>query len=161
MNTARNLVATKSANPQWGPLLELAGREVFELMLGTPVSAPPEDTPTEIDITAMVGLAGQLCGVMSVRCKRETAAKMAGKMLGSEPLPDSQEVQDAFGEIGNMIAGNFKHKITGAAGNCMLSVPTVISGSDFSVHSLADADAYEVTLLFEGKPFVITLEIHS
>ena len=96
MNTARNLVATKSANPQWGPLLELAGREVFELMLGTPVSAPPEDTPTEIDITAMVGLAGQLCGVMSVRCKRETAAKMAGKMLGSEPLPDSQEVQDAL-----------------------------------------------------------------
>ena len=49
----------------WIPVLELAAQEVFELMLGTHLDVAPasrivEDAP---DITAMVGLAGVLCGI--------------------------------------------------------------------------------------------------
>jgi chemotaxis protein CheX len=160
MTAAGNMVATRNDRAQWAPLLELAGKEVFGLMLATEVTPAAGDESATMDITAMVGLAGQLCGVMSLRCNHETAARMAEKMLGTVS-PASQDVQDAFGEIGNMIAGNFKHKITGAASNCMLSVPTVISGTDFSVRSLADSEPCEVTLLFEGKPFTISLQIHG
>jgi chemotaxis protein CheX len=70
-------------------------------------------------------------------------------------------VKDAFGEVGNMIAGNFKNKISGMGDSCMLSVPTVITGTDYSVHSLADSDGVEVRQLFEGSPFLVMLEIHS
>jgi chemotaxis protein CheX len=141
--------------------MELATKEVFELMLGAELKPAPAEDANSFDITAMVGLAGQLCGVLTLRCKRDTAAKMARKMLGTLPPTDSQDVKDAFGEVGNMIAGNFKNKISGMADACMLSVPTVITGSDYSVHSLADSDGLEVRQLFEGSPFQVMLEIHS
>jgi hypothetical protein len=43
----------------------------------------------------------------------------------------------------------------------MLSPPTVITGTDYSMHSLTDAPALEVKLLFEGTPILICLEIHG
>ncbi len=163
MKSANDLLAARNNHQSWAPLMELATREVFELMLGAELKPGTDDNSDSppFDITAMVGLAGQLCGVLTIRCSRQTAAQMASKMLGSQPAADSQDVKDAFGEVGNMIAGNFKNKISGMGDACMLSVPTVITGTDYSVHSLADSDGLELRQLFEGSPFLITLEIHS
>jgi len=43
----------------------------------------------------------------------------------------------------------------------MLSPPTVITGTDYSTHSLADSPGLELRLLFENHPIVISLQIHS
>jgi len=109
----------------------------------------------------MVGLAGQLSGVLSVRCSGKAAALMTSKMLGVELDKVGPEMSDALGEVCNMVAGNFKNKIPGVAEGCMLSPPTVITGSDYSLHSLADSPALEIRLLFESEPIVISLMIHS
>jgi len=69
------------------------------------------------------------------------------------------EISDALGEVCNMIAGNFKNKISGLSEGCMLSVPTVITGTDYSLHSQADSPGLEVRLLFEGMPIAISLQI--
>jgi CheY-specific phosphatase CheX len=66
---------------------------------------------------------------------------------------------DAIGEVANMVAGNFKNKLTGMGDKCMLSVPTVISGEDYNFHSSADSTQLEVSFLFEGAPLLIALEI--
>jgi CheY-specific phosphatase CheX len=63
-------------------LLEVAAREVFELMLGCKLSLAAGDEKENLNVTSMVGLAGQLCGVLSVRCDNKAAALMASKMLG-------------------------------------------------------------------------------
>ena len=86
---------------------------------------------------------------------------MTSKMLGVELDTVCPEVLDALGEVCNMVAGNFKHKIVGLAQGCMLSPPTVITGSDYNLHSTADSPTLEVWLLFEGMPLVISLQIHS
>jgi len=109
----------------------------------------------------MVGLAGQLCGVLSVCCDEKSAKLMTSKMLGVNLEEVGDDVADALGEICNMIAGNFKNKVTGLGDGCMLSPPTVITGSDYDLHSLADNPALEVRLLFEDMPMAITLQIHS
>jgi len=49
----------------------------------------------------MVGLAGQLCGVLTLCCSFPTAAMMASKMLGVEPDQADQQMWDAIGEICN------------------------------------------------------------
>ncbi|MFZ0807992.1 MAG: chemotaxis protein CheX [Candidatus Sulfotelmatobacter sp.] len=148
-----------SVHEGWSTVLEMAVREVFELMLGcqlTPGKAPPEQA---LDVTAMVGLAGKLCGVISIQCSAKSSAIMASKMLGIEPEKIGPEMCDAFGEICNMIAGNFKNKIAGLSEGCLLSVPTVITGNDYSLHSLTDAPALELRLQFEGAPVVVSLQI--
>ena len=145
----------------WIPLLEIASREVFELMLGCQLTVPEAGFAEVLDVTSMVGLAGELCGVLSIRCNQESAILMASKMLGVEPNEVGAELSDALGEIGNMVAGNFKNKIAGLGDSCMLSVPTVIMGNDYDVHSPADSDTLELSLLFENKPLTISLALHN
>jgi len=145
----------------WIPLLDLATREVFEMMLGSELKASESVTETTFDVTSMVGLAGALCGILSVRCTRKLAALMASKMLGTDPDTPGAEIPDACGEVCNMVAGNFKNKISGLNDGCMLSVPTVVTGSDYQMRSLSDYPALEVRLELEEMPIVVSLEIHS
>jgi chemotaxis protein CheX len=162
MKSMNEVLAADSSHKEWIPLLELATREVFEMMLGCKLAAQSEiAVDGSFDITGMVGLAGQMCGVLTVRCTAKSATLMASKMLGMEPAEGSQDVLDALGEICNMVAGNFKNKVAGMGDGCMLSVPTVITGKDYSLHSLADSGTLEVGLLFENMPIAITLQIHS
>jgi chemotaxis protein CheX len=159
---ASTMQASPASTPEtWGSVLEMAIREVFELMLGCQLTVPESPSEEPMDITAMVGLAGKLCGLMSVQCNTKSSTIMASKMLGVEPAQIGPEMCDAFGEICNMVAGNFKNKISGLGEGCMLSVPTVITGNDYSLHSMIDSPALEVRMLFEGRPMVITLQINN
>lgn len=159
MKSAKELLSTSKDHGEWIPLLEVSAKEVFELMLGTKLDTAEDITPNGLDIAAMVGLAGQLCGILTIRASKESASRMAFKMLGAETDKNSQEVSDAFGEICNMVAGNFKNKVSGLGDGCMLSVPTVITGNDYSVRSLAGSPPLELRLLFDSLPMLISLEI--
>ena len=161
MSPSDELRAAGGRHETWAPLLELATREVFKLMLGCDLSAAPTEIPKTQGVTSMVGLAGLLCGVLSVQCDEKSAALMTSKMLGVGLEQVDAQMSDALGEICNMIAGNFKNKITGLGDGCMLSPPTVIIGSDYTTYSIADKPALEVTMLFEAMPMVVSLEIHS
>ena len=161
MKSANELHAANGTHEDWRPLIEVATREVFELMLSSQLTVPATAEETTMDVTAMVGLAGQLCGVLSVRCGVKTAALMASKMLGVDLDKVGADMPDALGEVCNMVAGNFKNKIAGLAEGCMLSPPTVITGNDYSLHSQAESPGLEVRLLFEGMPMIITLRIQS
>ena len=162
MNSPTETSAAAQGRERWLPLLQLAATEVFEIMLGVKLEPVTEATTVPVcEITSMVGLAGQLCGVLTLRCGFATAALMASKMLGIEPQQADPQLWDATGEICNMVAGNFKNKLTGGSDKCMLSVPTVISGGEYTFHSLADAGTIEILMTFENQPIVIALEIHS
>lgn len=139
----------------------MATREVFELMLSCHLTPASSIDESNMNVTSMVGLAGQLCGVITVRCNEKTAVLMASKMLGLPVEKVGSDFSDALGEVCNMVAGNFKNKIAGLSDGCMLSPPSVITGSDYSLHSLADSPALQVRMLFENLPVIITLQIHS
>ena len=141
----------ESTRTDWLATLDLAVREVFEIMLSSPLKQPEEVAIHNLDFTAMVGLAGELCGVFSFRCGPEAAARIASKMLGIEIKEVGDQSWDAIGEVCNMIAGNFKNKITGLSDGCVLSPPTVVTGSDYSVHPLS-CDCLQASFLFEEMP---------
>jgi len=146
----------------WTPVLELATREVFALMLQSSLATAPQPcVEHSVDITAIVGLAGCVSGAISLRCTMASAALMAGKMLGVNPAEAGPEVQDAVGEVCNMIAGNFKNKITGMGDGCLLSVPTVITGTDYNLQSLTCSTGVEIHLLFEKLPLIVSIRVHS
>lgn len=161
MTSANELIVNHDTPEQWRPFLELACREVFEIMLGCKLEERAVSEPAPTEFTAMVGLAGQVCGVLTLRCTAQAAMLMASKMLGIDPKQADEHMWDALGEVCNMIAGNFKNKITGMADRCMLSVPTVITGGDYSFHALADAGPLELSFNFDGAPISIGLEVHS
>ena len=161
MNVGTAMRASTGSHENWAALLEVATREVFALMLGCQLTVAAAADESTQDVTAMVGLAGQLCGVLSVRCSGKAAALMTSKMLGVALDKVGSEVADALGEVCNMVAGNFKNKIAGLAEGCMLSPPTVITGSDYTLRSQGDLPALEVRLLLENRLIVISLQVHS
>ena len=161
MNSSNPASTSAVARESWLPTLQLAVQEVFDLMLACPLQVPAEPpSETGLEITSMVGLAGQLCGILSLRCSSKSAARMAARMLGIEADKAGPEMWDAVGEICNMVAGNFKNKITGMGDGCLLSLPTVITGTEYNLHSMVNEEIHTV-LLFEGEPVVIALEVHN
>jgi chemotaxis protein CheX len=154
-------LAKRSRHENWLPILELAIQEVFEIMLGCPVKpvAPAEHLPSA-EFTAMVGLAGALCGVLTVCCDAKTACQIATCMLG-DAAGSEEQAADALGEICNMVTGNFKNKLAGTDEQCMLSVPSVISGGKHTFRSLADGNSIETAFQFEGAQVFVRLQLHS
>ena len=137
----------------WVPLLEAAACEVFEIMLGTRLERPVAEQPPPVTgLTAMIGLAGLLCGILSIRCESDCATRMAATMLGPEANGQDDNLCDALGEICNMVAGTFKAKVAGLEDGCALSVPSVIRGADYHLYPLTHGERLEVCLSFNGAP---------
>src|ERR1700716_735053 len=105
MKSANEPRAANVSHETWLPLLEMATREVFELMLGCQLTVPTTAEELTPEVTAMVGLAGHLCGVLSVRCDAKAAALMTSRILGVELDKVGPQVSDALGEVCNMVAG--------------------------------------------------------
>ncbi len=158
--SATGKVAELTCREEWRASLELATREVFRLMLGSDLGAGAA-AEQKFELIAMVGLAGKLSGVMSLSFTPESAAVCAAKMLGSDPAPVGENTIDAIGELANMIAGNFKTKITELAQGCMLSVPTVVTGTDYTLYPLAHGEPIEVRLSIDGLPLRVVLQSQS
>jgi chemotaxis protein CheX len=163
MNQRSNSSTTPAIHPHrpWDKHMEDATAEVFEMMVGGPIELMADaGTVAKGDITGMIGLAGALCGVLSIRCTQEAAGKIAYRMLGGSDTSASS-LRDALGEICNMVAGNLKTKVPGVADSCMLSVPTVVSGEDYELYTMVDGERFQIAMNFEGLPIWITLSIHN
>jgi chemotaxis protein CheX len=147
---------------EWLPLLELAAQEVFDIMLDEPLAqeAPSAAVAGE-NFTAMVGLAGSLRGVVTFCCGAQSAHQIAARMLRLDVACSEEQVCDAIGEICNMIAGNFKNKLTGLDKPCLLSVPAVVTGRAYRFHSLAGGESLESSLVLDGWPVIVRLDIHA
>ena len=165
MNPALDFKVQRSVRPEanWVSILEVGTKEVFQIMLQTELTNLPidEEVPVAGDVTAMVGMAGSLCGVMSLRCTSRTAERIAGRMLGSIAAVDPKDVPDAMAEICNMVAGNFKSKITSLAEHCMLSVPTVIRGDDYEMVTVPVGDQIMIAMSYDGAPIWFCLAVHT
>lgn len=146
----------------WPPVLESSLQEVFETMLGT--TAVLQQNPRPLagsTLTAMIGLAGDLCGVLSLRCSIDTACCLVAKMLGADPTQFDDTAMDALAEICNMVAGTLKRKVPGLEDRCLLSTPTVVTGREYRLRAVADGERAEVALNFEGQPISVALDLHG
>ena len=148
----------------WKQLLVLSVREVFQSMLKTKVAPMFEPEKTlHLEWTAMVGFAGELRGVLMVSCDEMSATRIASKMLETPLQGANDDTKDELGEACNMIAGNFKHKITGLRTNCALGPPTVITGKDYRVHRKESGAPQSlcITFTFMSAPVYVSLELQK
>lgn len=160
MSCAETHVAGPMPGPeQWGVLLEQSAREVFGLMLGTDLGLDDGNAAADdCSVTAFVGIAGDIRGVICLITSHEAVQKMASAMLHTPPKVPDSVAWDAFGEICNMVGGSFKGKLAGAYPHCVLSLPTVVNGADYNIHVLDYGLTAEARFTFEGHLFRILLE---
>jgi chemotaxis protein CheX len=141
-------------------LLDQSVEEVFALMLGTPVTVSEIGiTPTNIPITltAVIGLAGALSGAYSVVVNESAAKQIAASMLGIEVDSLDDTVYDALGEITNILAGAWKSKIESLHAACLLSVPTVVTGTHYDIHKKSSSFRLSRSYRFNDSSFTISI----
>ena len=81
---------------------------------------------TTEDLTAIIGVSGQLQGNVLYGFGSGTASAVASRMMG-EPVEELDEMSlSAIGELANMITGNAATQLATAGYNCDISPPVLI-----------------------------------
>lgn len=125
---------------------------VFETMLHCPISLcdPMESWPppaasavAEPQIVGAVGFLGDVNGLIYLYFQSSFASNCTGKMLGLDKREVEEGgagvVNDAIGEITNMIVGNFKNCLCDAGLPCKLTVPSILRGMDLKINATGHA----------------------
>jgi chemotaxis protein CheX len=110
-------------------------------------------------LTSMVGLAGSHSGILAVHCPKDLALRITSNMLGMEVTEIDDDVNDALGEIANMIGGDVKHIFSPKGADVNLSIPTVIYGSDYVLESMSSAESLVMPFVCGGDRFLLSFKI--
>ena len=115
--------------------------------------------PLQQSITGMVGLAGTHKGVLAVHFPNQVAMEVTGSFLGMEVDEINADVQDAIGEIANMLGGNLKTILSDRGKDIQLSLPSTISGDQYSFSSQVDVDQVILPFQAPGGVFYVEVEL--
>jgi chemotaxis protein CheX len=82
-------------------------------------------------------------------------------MLGMDVDEVGDDVNDALGEIANMLGGHVKQVLSKGGLDLNLSIPTVISGESYSVNCMADKDCVIIPFSWNGEGFLVGLTLRK
>ena len=135
--------------------------EIFTgmVMMEVTVAGGPmaELGPLKQSITGMVGLAGTHKGVLAVHFPKQIALDVTSNFLGMDVDEINEDVQDAIGEIANMLGGNLKTILSDKGRDIQLSLPSTISGDEY--HFSSQADAEQIILPFQAPSGLFYVEV--
>ncbi len=116
-------------------------------------------TDFKADISSMIGLAGDIKGMLALHLPYTVARSITGSMLGMDTEDvENEDVTDAIGEIANMVAGGFKTFFTQGGKQLLLSTPTIISGSDLKTSGMSKASSFVIPLAISSGEFTVELK---
>jgi len=135
--------------------------EVFGSMLGMAVTVldggSVHNAGTD-DRTAVVGLSGAMRGSCELRMSSLAAGMISSAMLGGTPEDkDEDSLDDAVGELCNMLAGGWKDRLPMLAEKCLLAPPTVISGRNYKLHWTSPTAKMSRCYGFDGQVLMLTI----
>jgi CheY-specific phosphatase CheX len=111
------------------------------------------------EVIGILGFTGTRSGTVIVCCSEKLCRTIAAKMLMMEPeeITDVGEAADGFGELVNMITGNFKNTWVALGNEMNLSVPTVTQHGEVSVSGRGCESSCGIRLSIAGEPIDITI----
>ena len=141
-------------------------RDVFINMVGVEelnYLSPEIDVTTHFEecLTAMVGLAGTYNGLVSVHLPWPLAISFTSLMLGMEVTEIDDDVNDAMGEVANMIAGSFKQHLSKDGSDIHISIPSVVNGSNYTVSSICKIENITLKFAYKEDWFLVSLSIED
>lgn len=137
-------------------VIEQIAQSVFATMLEMElVRVDGQALPEHDHILSAVHIVGGWTGSVVLAMSQPVARSAAAAMLQmSEADVTPTDLNDVASELTNMIGGNLKSLLPGPS---FLSLPTIVSGSDFGVQ-VRDAESLDdVTLVCEAGPIQVTL----
>ena len=136
--------------------------ETFDTMLSMALEAVEESAVPGLEDRRMVGtihFGGEVVGVMSVNLSEAFARTVTSAMRGIEAdeIKSNEAITDVIGQLANIVAGNLKTEFLDVGLTCVISTPSITSGSDFKIDSIDIGPP--VTLTFREKDEYVVVEL--
>ena len=117
--------------------------DVFQSMVSMDLeSESPEPFAADPDgqIIGSVGFTGEASGVICIYAGVNFAKSVTSRMLGIgiHEVDEDEMVNDAIGELSNMVAGSVKSRLCDRGWPCVLTIPSIVRGQRLSVERSAD-----------------------
>lgn len=137
-------------------------KTAWETMLGLRVTADLEPMVTSAQdhtVAASVQITGGWNGAVVLFCPAALARQVASVMFAiDEREASADQVQDALGELANIISGGVKGLLPG---ECHLSLPTVADGTVYTLRVRGSHVVLEAAFACDGHQFKLSLLAHD
>ncbi len=119
-------------------------QEIFATMVMMDVAVVDENVESggklRDTITGLIGLAGTAKGVLAIHLPFPVALMITSNFLGMDVEEINEDVEDAIGELANMLGGSIKTVLTENGRDIDLSLPSTISGSLYNFQPSKDVN---------------------
>ena len=136
-----------------------ATRNVLDMMASTKVEAGTpylkKDQVAQGDVSAIIGLTGDISGTVSVSFSQECAVPIVASMLGEEITEMNSVINDAVGEITNMISGQARRALDGLGRPLQAAIPTVITGKNHTITHMTNQPVVAIPFNTDSGTFTI------
>jgi len=110
-----------------------SAREVFETMVFMALEEAGDEVPDideDLSLLGTITFKGAVEGVLGISCDLDCARTIAANMLGTDPDGDlsPDDINDAVGEVANMVMGSVKARVQDEIGTMDVSIPSVVKG---------------------------------
>jgi chemotaxis protein CheX len=148
--------------------------DVFGTMLHAPIELcettqtwPPSQKSAagEPWVVGTVGFVGDINGLIYLYFDPVLATSCTGHMLGMA-APDvaaagDEVVNDAIGELTNMVVGGFKNRLCDVGLPCKLTVPSILRGHDFRIEAAAHTKRHVVMAECSGRRMIADILMNA
>lgn len=107
------------------------------------------------DVTGIIGITGDQTGSISITFEKACAVAVVRNMLGSDIEDILRDVQDAVGEITNMVSGQARAAMDKRGINLQSGTPTVVMGDNHTIQHVTTAPIMAIPFSTGAGSFTI------
>lgn len=112
-------------------------------------------------ITGLIGFAGTHKGALAIHLPNQVALDITSNFLGMDVDEINEDVEDAVGEIANMIGGDVKSYLSGNGKDINLSLPSTISGAQYDFQPNKNAEIFMLAFTTTSGQFIVELQLEK
>lgn len=139
--------------------------EIFSSMVMMEVACSGDVEPKELSFTesisGVVGLAGTHKGCLAIHLPNDVAMAITSSFLGMDVDEIGEDVEDAVGELANMLGGNAKSILSEKGRDIELSLPTTISGREYDFQPTKEAERIILNFTCDAGKFNVDLQLEK
>lgn len=111
------------------------------------------------DITGVIGISGDHEGSLSISFSFPCIKGILEKMLGEVHDELDEEVNDAVGELTNMICGQARTKLEAMNINLKAGIPTIIAGTNHTIRHITTSPVIVLPFITDFGSFTVEFSL--
>lgn len=142
-----------------------SAKEIFSSMMMMEIAVNGQQTTKSMalkeSISGVIGLAGTHKGVLAIHIPNKVAMAITSAFLGMDVDEMNEDVEDAVGELANMLGGNVKSILSENGRDISLSLPSTITGQDYDFQPTKEAERIIIPFRCDAGEFAIDLQLEK